>query len=184
MQVTMIDFTENPELKIATYAGICYDADTSPDRNEKRVQSIMKQRHLATLRFAYATFKIEGVSRVCSHQLVRHPHLSFLQRSSRYCKEGDMGFVVPESIRNSDSLLDYQTSLKIAVGTYEDLIASGVRKEDARFVLPQVTARAMPSCQRCNNQAAAAIGTEGGSRSGGGWGCRVKHIGSVREICG
>ena len=137
MQVTMVDFTENPELKIAEYAAICYDADTSPDRNEKRVQSIMKQRHLATLRFAYATFKIEGVSRVCSHQLVRHPHLSFLQRSSRYCKEGDMGFVVPESIRNSDSLLDYQTSLKIAVGTYEDLIASGVRKEDARFVLPQ-----------------------------------------------
>ena len=137
MQITMMDVTENAEVKVAEYAAICYAADTSPDRNERRVKNLMKQRHLATLRFASATFLVEGISRVCSHQIVRHPHLSFLQRSQRYCKEGDMGFVVPESIRNSDSLLDYQASLKIAVATYEDLIAAGVRKEDARFVLPQ-----------------------------------------------
>ena len=48
MQVTMTDVTENAEVKIAEYAAICYDADTSPDRNEKRVKSLMKQRHLAT----------------------------------------------------------------------------------------------------------------------------------------
>ena len=137
MQVTMTDVTENAEVKIAEYAAICYDADTSPDRNEKRVKSLMKQRHLATLRFASATFLVEGISRACSHQIVRHPHLSFLQRSQRYCKEGDMVFVVPESVRNSHALVDYQTSLEIAVDTYERLISAGVRKEDARFVLPQ-----------------------------------------------
>ena len=83
MQVTMTDVTENAEVKIAEYAAICYDADTSPDRNKKRVKSLMKQRHLATLRFASATFLVEGISRACSHQIVRHPHLSFLQRSQR-----------------------------------------------------------------------------------------------------
>ena len=137
MNITMVDFTENPELKIATYAGICYDADTSPDRNEKRVQSIMKQRHLATLRFAYATFKIEGVSRVCSHQLVRHPHLSFLQRSQRYCKEHEQPVIIPESIASSNARNIYGTAICMATKVYEDLLASGIRKEDARFILPQ-----------------------------------------------
>ena len=47
MQITMTDVTENAEVKIAEHAAICYDADTSPDRNEKRVKSLMKQRHLA-----------------------------------------------------------------------------------------------------------------------------------------
>ena len=137
MQVTMIDCTENPELKIATYAGICYDADTSPDRNEKRVQSIMKQRHLATLRFAYATFKVEGVSRVCSHQLVRHPHISVLQRSQRYCREGDQPVIIPESIAASNARSIYGTAMHMATRAYEDMLAAGIRKEDARFVLPQ-----------------------------------------------
>ena len=137
MNITMVDFTENPELKIAEYAGICYDADTSPDRNEKRVQSIMKQRHLATLRFAYATFKVEGVSRVCSHQLVRHPHLSFLQRSQRYCKEHEQPVIIPESIAASNTRSVYATAIRMSTRAYEDLIAAGVRKEDARFVLPQ-----------------------------------------------
>ena len=133
----MVDFTENPELKIATYAGICYDADTSPDRNEKRVQSIMKQRHLATLRFAYATFKVEGVSRVCSHQLVRHPHLSFLQRSSRYCREDSQAMIIPESVAASNARSIYGTAICTATKAYGDLLASGIRKEDARFILPQ-----------------------------------------------
>ena len=133
----MVDFTENPELKIAEYAGICYDADTSPDRNEKRVQSIMKQRHLATLRFAYATFKVEGVSRVCSHQLVRHPHLSFLQRSSRYCREDSQAMIIPESVAASNARSIYGTAICTATKAYGDLLASGIRKEDARFILPQ-----------------------------------------------
>lgn len=137
MQVTMVDFTENPELKIAEYAAICYDADTSPDRNEKRVQSIMKQRHLATLRFAYATFKVEGVSRVCSHQLVRHPHLSFLQRSSRYCREDSQAMIIPESVAASNARSIYGTAICMATKAYGDLLASGIRKEDARFILPQ-----------------------------------------------
>ena len=137
MQVTLIDATENPELKIAQCAAICYNSDTSPDANERRVKSVMKQRHLATLRFAYATFKIEGVSRVCSHQLVRHPHLSFLQRSQRYCKEHEQPVIIPESIVASNARSIYGTAICTATKAYGDLLASGIRKEDARFILPQ-----------------------------------------------
>lgn len=137
MKVTLIDITPNAETLIAECAAICYAADTSPGANERRVKKLMNLRHLATLRFAHAVFKVEGISRVCSHQLVRHPHLSYLQRSQRYVNEGDMEYVVPEAIKDSDKVNDYLTSLKIATATYHDLIDAGVRKEDARFVLPQ-----------------------------------------------
>ena len=140
MQITMTDVTENAEVKVAEYAAICYDADTSPDRNEKRVKSLMKQRHLATLRFASATFLVEGISRVCSHQIVRHPHLSFLQRSQRYCKDEDMGFVVPNSLKGVQA---YEDALWNVRDIYLSLIKSGVRKEDARFVMPQASVTEM-----------------------------------------
>ena len=140
MKITMTDVTENAEIKIAEYAAICYAADTSPDRNTKRVKSLMKQRHLATLRFASATFLVEGISRVCSHQIVRHPHLSFLQRSQRYCKDEDTGFVIPESLKGN---LAYSDALRNTHEIYLSLIESGVRKEDARFILPQASVTEM-----------------------------------------
>ena len=137
MQVTMMDVTDNAEVKIAEYAAICYEADTSPESNARRVKSLMKLRHLATLRFASATFHVQGISRVCSHQIVRHPHLSFLQRSQRYCNEGGVEFVVPESVRRLGAAASYEAALQLSASVYESMIASGIRKEDARFVLPQ-----------------------------------------------
>jgi thymidylate synthase (FAD) len=140
VKVTLIDLTENPEDKIAEFAAICYDADKGEQANARRVKSLMRQRHLATLRFASATFKVEGVSRVCSHQLVRHPHLSVLQRSQRYTKEGNQGFITPPAILSNPMLslqwgyLRYQ-----AQQAYEEAIQAGIRKEDARFILPQGT---------------------------------------------
>ena len=134
MKVTLVDWTENPEQKIAMCAAICYDADTSEEANDRRVKRLMNVGHLATLRFAYATFKIEGVSRTCSHQLVRHPHLSYLQRSQRYCNDSDMAFVTPEAIVD---LEEYDAFMETSLKYYEKLLESGVKKGDARFVLPQ-----------------------------------------------
>ena len=144
MSVTLIDITPNAEALIAECAAICYDADTSPGANERRVKKLMNVRHLATLRFAHAVFRVKGISRVCSHQMVRHPHLSFLQRSQRYCSEFDNEVVVPKAIAENQAMLNaWEESTSIATHTYQTLIKAGVRKEDARFILPQATTTEM-----------------------------------------
>lgn len=134
MKVTLIDHTKNAEQKIALCAAVCYDADTSEEANDRRVKRLMNVGHLATLRFAYATFHVEGISRACSHQLVRHPHLSYLQRSQRYCNDSELDFVVPEDVKDD---IEYHDAMRDCMNIYKNLVAKGVKKGDARFVLPQ-----------------------------------------------
>ncbi len=129
-QVTLVDHTQNPEEKIGLYASICYDSRTDPDACVSRARSCVDRGHLSTLRFASATFHIAGISRACSHQLVRSKHLDYLQESQRYVYQDGVDFVHPtEDPAFTDA---YQYCLRI----YRELINSGVKKEDARYVLP------------------------------------------------
>jgi len=60
----------------------------------------------------YAVFYIDNISRVCTHQLVRHTSLNFSQRSQRYVKEDENQFIVPPSVKNSDCRLENEEVLK------------------------------------------------------------------------
>jgi thymidylate synthase (FAD) len=137
MKVTLVQSTPNPEEHIGLLAGICYGktGEQSPEQCIKRAYHCVTKGHLSTLRFAHATFLIEGISRICSHQFVRSKHLDFLQRSQRYCNEEETNVVIPESI----SKYDVQDFVYNAQILYEKLIKIGVKKEDARFILPQGT---------------------------------------------
>ncbi len=138
MKVTLVQSTPNPEEHIGLLAGICYGktGEQSPEQCIKRAYHCVTKGHLSTLRFAHATFLIEGISRICSHQFVRSKHLDFLQRSQRYCNEEETNVIIPESISKYDLVLEHMSdSIKI----YENLILNGVKKEDARFILPQGT---------------------------------------------
>jgi thymidylate synthase (FAD) len=120
---------------IGRCAGICYNSNLQPDACIKRAISCKDKGHLATLRFAHATFHITGISRACSHQFVRSKHLDFLQRSQRYCNEQETGFVYPGTTSDTKISSLYQTAHRV----YKELIEAGVKKEDARFVLPEGT---------------------------------------------
>ena len=137
MKVTLVQNTPNPEEHIGLLAGICYGktGEQSPEQCIKRAYHCVTKGHLSTLRFAHATFLIEDISRICSHQFVRSKHLDFLQRSQRYCNEEETNVVIPESI----SKYDVQDFVYNAQILYENLIKNGVKKEDARFILPQGT---------------------------------------------
>jgi thymidylate synthase (FAD) len=137
MKVTLVQSTPNPEEHIGLLAGICYGktGEQSPEQCIKRAYHCVTKGHLSTLRFAHATFLIEDISRICSHQFVRSKHLDFLQRSQRYCNESEVEVIVPEAIRFN--VVDRH--LMEAKSLYELLIADGVKKEDARFILPQGT---------------------------------------------
>ena len=86
-----------------------------------------------------ATFLIEGISRSCSHQIVRHRLASFSQESQRYVslEKGGWQAVVPPAFRDlpeaEQVLSQAWEDLQVA---YTRLRALGVRKEDARFLLP------------------------------------------------
>jgi thymidylate synthase (FAD) len=91
-------------------------------------------------RHCYLTFEIEGISRVCSHQLVRHRPASYSQESQRFSAAVEEPFIIPETIRRNDQALSVsQASLNLARETYARLRELGVKKEDARFVLPLAT---------------------------------------------
>ena len=139
MKVTLVDYTQDPENAIGRHAAICYDAKTDLESNIKRARHCKDKGHLATLRFAWATVHIEGISRVCSHQLVRIAHAGILQESQRYVEQSNIEFVVPISIKNQSEYLynAWAKLLQDAKLIYAEAVAGGMKKEDARYILPQ-----------------------------------------------
>lgn len=138
MNVELLQITPDALNFIGKCASICYDSDDqNTEKNIKRAIGCATKGHLATLRFAHATFRVSGISRVCSHQFVRSKHLDFLQRSQRYCDEREPEFIIPESMKYN---LDVPAIYNLFHIIYKGLLDTGVKKEDARFILPQATA--------------------------------------------
>jgi len=82
-------------------------------------------------------FEIEDCSRVTTHQLVRHRVASYDQESQRFSSGSREGFVTPPSVQSNESAMRvYDEALKAAHQAFENMIALGVPKEDARYVLP------------------------------------------------
>lgn len=105
--------------------------------------------HLATMRFAYATFHVEGISRICSHQIVRMSHAGILQRSQRYVSEKGIEFVRPHTFDDLPwELADRWTMLEeLSRGLYEELVSGKhMKKEDARYVLLHSAETSMHLC--------------------------------------
>ena len=137
MKVTLIQATPSPIETIAQIASICYDSD--PKDPMKLVKHLYKGGHHSVFEHIYFTFKIEGISRACSHQLVRHRHCSFTQRSQRYCSEDGFVYVKPASIH--DASMD--VAMGRALGHYIGCQSNGVPNEDARYILPNACATSL-----------------------------------------
>lgn len=133
MLVTLIQATPDLIKTIAKIASICYDSD--PKNPLGLVKHLYRNGHHSVFEHIYFTFKIEGISRACSHQLVRHRHCSFTQRSQRYCSEGDFGFVIPPSLDSSYDADEFENIMLRLQERYENLQKS-IPNEDARYVLP------------------------------------------------
>lgn len=133
MKVSLVQQTANPVNLIATVASICYDSN--PNDPMKLVKHLYRNGHHSVFEHIFFTFKIEGISRACSHQLVRHRMCSFTQRSQRYCSETEYNAVIPLSL-DANSFGEYIEALNNASAQYNKLLKSNVPKEDARYVLP------------------------------------------------
>jgi len=86
-----------------------------------------------------ATFLFEGISRACTHQLVRHRLASFSQESQRYVglDKGDWNAIIPPAIvQQPEARAKLDEAWNYLQETYRELREMGIRKEDARFLLP------------------------------------------------
>ena len=138
MQVTLTQATPNPVETIAKIASICYDSN--PQNPIGLVKHLYKNGHHSVFEHIYFTFKIEGISRACSHQLVRHRHCSFTQRSQRYCEETDAEYITPDSIKDVNV---WGADMANAWSGYECQIVLGTPAEDARYLLPNACATSL-----------------------------------------
>ena len=105
---------------------------------EKVILKALDAGHLSISEHYSFNILIEGVSRVLTHQLVRHRHCTYSQQSQRYCKLADgFDYIIPDSIEANDELKD---GFKMAMATlsdlYDVLIENGIKSEDARALLP------------------------------------------------
>lgn len=134
MKVELLSITSNSEELIAQAYGICTGKDSIPVEN---ISKWIKQHHLTPIEQASASFHISGISRNCSHQLVRHRLFSFNQRSQRYCSEALGKVIIPPTIAASATAKKIlRTVEEDAFLAYCDLLAIGIPKEDARYILP------------------------------------------------
>lgn len=158
LKILLLRYTPNPEETVAMAAKLCYspsDIDNLKEKIEAKdqknfVEKLMKMGHLSPIEHASFTFAIEGISRACSHQLVRHRLASYSQQSQRYVSEksGDEGtfdYIIPPVIaEDEDTKKIFEDFMKEAQRVYDLLInrlsERGIRGEsanqDARFVLP------------------------------------------------
>lgn len=135
MKVELINYTPNPIEAIEKAASTCYDSD--PNASGKIFNHCYKSGHHSVLEFADFTFRVSGISRACSHQLVRHRLASYAQRSQRYCVEDGFEFVVPASIEaDKNATKVYGNTIQAIKQAYTILIGLGIKAEDARMLLP------------------------------------------------
>lgn len=149
MNVTLIEHTPNPERTVALAARLCYSPTSIDGLREKLAASdiesfldkIMSLGHHSVLEHASFTFGIEGISRVTTHQLVRHRIASFSQQSQRYVSHKDQfTSIMPACIAENPEARQIFASMSETVHkAYSQLIDMGIPAEDARYILPNAT---------------------------------------------
>ena len=169
MKVILISHTPDPERVIATAAKLCYSSSDitslrdglTDDKGADFVKMLASIGHESVMEHVSFTFGIEGISRACSHQLVRHRIASYSQKSQRYVNENGFEFITPPEIESvpeaktffeeemqritesydklADILTEKHKERFVSEGMDEKAAASKARKlanEDARFILP------------------------------------------------
>lgn len=102
-------------------------------------QWVVGKEHTSLMEHVSFTFFVDGISRACSHQLVRHRMASYTQESQRYTVlDGNTKPVLP-NVGNPEQHKKFVKMFKNMKKIYAELIEEGYPKEDARGVLPNCT---------------------------------------------
>ena len=152
MKIKILAHTPNPERVIALAGKLCYSPISIDELNdkisdeqvEKFITKLSDMGHMSPFEHASFTFAIEGISRNCSHQIVRHRLASFSQQSQRYVRMKGEYVVPPYIYWHEELLLEFNHALEDADKAYNKLVEGLMRYgrtekeaiEDARYILP------------------------------------------------
>jgi thymidylate synthase (FAD) len=129
-----------PEELLEHAGRICYRSESRGEPG-KFISARVQEGHESIIEHASASFEISGISRACSHQLVRHRLASYSQESQRYVDMSHPEWALPpDLLANEEALAVWHDFAEEVRETYEALRECGLRKEDARFVLPNAAA--------------------------------------------
>jgi thymidylate synthase (FAD) len=146
LKVVLLAMSPDPEVAVATAARNCYSPRNveqiaegwTPEAVKKMVSRVRDAGHLSTFEHNMFTFGVSGVSRALTHQLVRHRHMSYEQKSQRYIQiKGVFEYITPPSIAARPAIKDkYDKMMESIADFYAEAIKAEVPAEDARFILP------------------------------------------------
>jgi thymidylate synthase (FAD) len=146
--VSLINSTPDPDRLVAASARVCYSAGSASDlaksmtggEADRLLKHLRQSGHLSPFEHASFVFAVDGISRACSHQLVRHRIASFSQQSQRYVRAEKPEYVVPGTVEAVPGALPvFSEAIEAAYATYGKLVALGIPPEDARYVLPNAS---------------------------------------------
>lgn len=94
---------------LVEFAGrACYQSWSKPNprtaTNAGYINHVIDVGHFSVLEHASVSFYITGISRSCTHELIRHRHFSFSQLSQRYVPEKEAQVVVPPGMDDDPDL--------------------------------------------------------------------------------
>ena len=94
---------------LVEFAGrACYQSWSKPNprtaTNASYLKHIIDVGHFSVLEHASVSFYITGISRSCTHELIRHRHFSYSQLSQRYVPEDDAQVVLPPGLEDDPEL--------------------------------------------------------------------------------
>lgn len=137
MYVAIENMDAQPLYVISRAAGTSYGKG---DFKESRVWNCLQKEHMSVFEHAHVSFRIDGISRACTHQLVRHRMASFVQESQRYCQidVADEWYVKPKSLKGVSAVAFYGV-MDCCAEAYIKALNDGIKPEDARFMLPEAT---------------------------------------------
>ncbi|CAN5731621.1 FAD-dependent thymidylate synthase [soil metagenome] len=152
--IAKTEFTAPPDVPWTTdddggpalveFAGrACYQSWDKPNprtaTNAGYLQHIIDVGHFSVLEHASVSFYITGISRSCTHELIRHRHFSYSQLSQRYVPEHDSQVVLPPGIEDDPELRALFLEAADASRTaYTELLT---RLEDKLADVPNATLR-------------------------------------------
>ena len=153
LKVVLLRHTPEPEEVVAMAAKLCYSPSGVEELREKIeardqaafVEKLASIGHLSPIEHVTFTFGVEGISRACSHQLVRHRLASYSQQSQRYVKAEQFDYIIPPSIKKDPVLVrEFEQCMAEAQANYTKVLKrldelgyqgeSG--QQDARYLLP------------------------------------------------
>jgi thymidylate synthase (FAD) len=151
--------TDGGEALIEFAGRACYESWDKPNprtaTNAGYLRHVLEVGHTSLFEHSNVTFYITGISRSCTHELIRHRHFSYSQLSQRFVPEHDSNVVAPPAIRGDQRLEElfvkatdasraaYTELLTELEAKFDDVPNAILRRKQARqaarAVLPNAT---------------------------------------------